>query len=143
MADPHGTDRLPACEAGQELVLAVGPQRGFSEDERRRLAQLGFQPVSLGVRRLRAETAALIKKMVEDDKVIRCEKLGLVFNRVRGNEDLLRDAASEIGLDVFGMIPFDENIATHDLLGKPLTELPADSPGFAAFREVVEKRVLR
>jgi CO dehydrogenase maturation factor len=88
------------------------------------------------------ETAALIKRMVEVDKVIRCDKLGLVFNRVRGNEDLLRDSATKMGLDVFGMVPFDESIATHDLLGKPLTELPADSPGVAAFREVVEKRVL-
>ena len=88
------------------------------------------------------ETAALIKKMVEVDKVIRCEKLGLVFNRVRGSEDLLGDAARKMGLDVFGMIPFDENIATYDLLGKPLTELPADSPAFAAYCEIVEKRVL-
>jgi len=89
------------------------------------------------------ETAALIKKMVEVDKVIHCEKLGLVFNRVRGNEELLGDAARKMGLDVFGMIPFDENIATHDLLGTPLTELPVDSPAFAAYCEVVEKRVLR
>ena len=89
------------------------------------------------------ETAGLIRKMVEDDEVMRCDELGLVFNRVRGNEDLLRRAAGEMGLDVFGMIPFDENIATHDLLGKPLTELPDDSSGLAAFREIVEKRVLR
>jgi CO dehydrogenase maturation factor len=26
------------------------------------------------------QTAALIKKMVQDDRVIRCEKIGLVFN---------------------------------------------------------------
>ena len=89
------------------------------------------------------ETAAVIKKLVEVDKVIRCEKLGLVFNRVLGNEDLLGDSAREMGLDVFGMIPFDENIAAYDLLGKPLTELPADSPAFAAYCEIVEKRVLR
>ena len=69
--------------------------------------------------------------------------MGLVFNRVRGNEDLLGDAARDMGLDVFGMIPFDENIATHDLIGKPLTELPADSPAFVAYCEIVEKRVLR
>lgn len=89
------------------------------------------------------ETAAVIKKMVEVDKVLRCENLGLVFNRVRGNEDLLENAARDMGLDVFGMIPFDENIARHDLVGKPLTELPADSPAFVAYCEVVEKRVLR
>jgi len=88
------------------------------------------------------ETAALIKKMVEVDKVMRCDRLGLVFNRVRGNEGLLNDAASKMGLDLFGMVPFDDDIATYDLLGKPLTELPADSPGFAALREIVEKRIL-
>jgi 16S rRNA (uracil1498-N3)-methyltransferase len=59
VAAPGGADRLPACAVERELILAVGPQRGFSEDERRRFAQLGFLPVSLGVRRLRAETAAL------------------------------------------------------------------------------------
>jgi hypothetical protein len=48
-----------------------------------------------------------------------------------------------MGLDLFGLIPFDESIATHDLLGKPLTDLPADSPGLAAFHEIVEKQVLR
>jgi CO dehydrogenase maturation factor len=87
-------------------------------------------------------TAAMIKKMVEVDKVIRCNKLGLVFNRVRGSEDLLREAARKMDLDLFGMIPFDENIASHDLLGKPITDLPADSPGFAAYRDIVEHHVL-
>jgi CO dehydrogenase maturation factor len=88
------------------------------------------------------ETAALIKKMVQEDKVIRCEQLGLVFNRVRGNEDLLRDASVKLGIDLFGLIPFDENVATHDLVGKPITDLPADSPSVAAFRGVVEDWVL-
>ena len=88
------------------------------------------------------ETAALIKKMVEVDRVIRCEQLGLVFNRVRGNEDLLRQAAQKIGLEVFGLIPLDENVAEYDLVGKPISELPADSPGFAAYRAVVADHIL-
>jgi CO dehydrogenase maturation factor len=88
------------------------------------------------------ETASLIKKMVEEDKVIRCEKLGLVFNRVRGSEDLLRDASVKLGIDLVGMIPFDENVATYDLVGKPITDLPADSPSLVAYRGVVEDWVL-
>ena len=40
------------------IVLAVGPEAGFSEAEERLLAQAGFQPVSLGPRILRTETAA-------------------------------------------------------------------------------------
>jgi CO dehydrogenase maturation factor len=88
------------------------------------------------------ETAAVIKKMIEVDRVMECQKLGLIFNRVRGSEELLRRAASKIGLEVVGMIPFDENIAEHDLVGKPVTELPDQSPGYAAYRDVVEKYVL-
>ncbi len=41
------------------VVVAVGPDIGFSTDERKSLLQNGFRPVSLGARRLRTETAAV------------------------------------------------------------------------------------
>lgn len=88
------------------------------------------------------QTAALIKKMVWDDRVIRCDRLGLVFNRVQGSEDLLRRSAGEIGLEVFGCIPQDEIIGQYDLVGRPIMELPATSPGLAAVRAIVEGHVL-
>jgi CO dehydrogenase maturation factor len=88
------------------------------------------------------ETAATIKKMVEDEKVIRCEKLGLVFNRVRNSEEFLRRAAGELEIELVGLIPFDDNVASFDLLGRPITELPADSPSLAAYCDVVENSVL-
>ena len=65
-----------------------------------------------------------------------------MFNRVRGNEELLKEASVKLGIDLFGLIPFDENVATYDLVGKPISDLPADSPSVAAFRGVVEDRVL-
>jgi len=40
------------------IVLAVGPEAGFSEAEERALVAAGFEPVSLGPRILRTETAA-------------------------------------------------------------------------------------
>ena len=88
------------------------------------------------------QTAALIQKMAQNEKVIQCEKIGLVFNRVLGNEELLKQSAQEIGLEVLGYIPHDENIAHHDLVGKPITNLPATSPGLAAVRKIVENSVL-
>jgi CO dehydrogenase maturation factor len=88
------------------------------------------------------QTAALIQKMAQNEKVIQCEKIGLVFNRVLGNEDLLNQSAQETGLEVFGYIPHDESIAHHDLVGKPITELPATSPGLAAVRQIIENYVL-
>ncbi len=89
------------------------------------------------------QTAALIKKMVQSDRVIQCERMGLVFNRVQGNEELLKQSAQDIGLEVFGYVPQDEQIAYHDLVGKPLTELPVTSSGLAAVRNIVEYFILR
>ncbi len=88
------------------------------------------------------ETAAMIKKMVETDKVIKCEKLGLVFNRVHGNQDILTQAAQKIGVEVLGFIPHDDNVASHDLVGKPITDLPGDSSGLSAYRNIVENCIL-
>jgi len=39
-------------------------------------------------------------------------------------------------------VPQDDNIAYHDLIGKPILELPADSPGLASAREIVGKHIL-
>jgi len=86
------------------------------------------------------QTAAQIKGMAQSERVIQCERLGLVFNRVHGNEELLKQAAQDMGLEVFGYIPQDEDIAHYDLLGKPLMELTT-SPGLAAVRNIVEKRI--
>jgi 16S rRNA (uracil1498-N3)-methyltransferase len=44
---------------GPALTIAAGPEAGFSTDEERFLQRAGFQPVRLGRRILRTETAAL------------------------------------------------------------------------------------
>ena len=80
--------------------------------------------------------------MVQTDRVIKCEKLGLVFNRVQGNEELLKQAANEMGLQVFGYIPQDESIAYHDLIGKSILGLPATSPALIAVRNIVANHIL-
>lgn len=88
------------------------------------------------------ETAAMIKHMVEVEKAMTCDRLGIVFNRVQGNRGALEESAAKIGMDVFGMIPYDENVADFDFHGKPITGLPDDSPSVAAYREVIAEHVL-
>jgi CO dehydrogenase maturation factor len=88
------------------------------------------------------ETASLIKRMVEVDHVAKCERMGVVFNRVMGNEELLRRSAEDIGLELFGLVPYDEDIASHDLVGKPITDLPESSSGLTAYRDIVAKCIL-
>jgi CO dehydrogenase maturation factor len=86
------------------------------------------------------KTAEQIEHMVHVDKVIKAEKLGVVFNRVHGNEDILKKAADGIGVEIFGFIPQDEKVAYFDLMGKSLLEL-TESPALKAVREVVEQHI--
>ncbi|UKS30366.1 16S rRNA (uracil(1498)-N(3))-methyltransferase [Paenibacillus sp. HWE-109] len=46
--------------AGQQVVIAVGPEGGFTEQEIVQAEEAGFQSVSLGSRILRTETAAMV-----------------------------------------------------------------------------------
>lgn len=50
---------LPTAQSGSGVVLAVGPEGGWAEEEARLAEERGFLPVTMGSRILRAETAAL------------------------------------------------------------------------------------
>jgi len=61
---PHEKAELPlssSIAAGDTpAVVCIGPEGGFSDEEIARAQGEGFLPVSLGARRLRTETAALV-----------------------------------------------------------------------------------
>jgi 16S rRNA (uracil1498-N3)-methyltransferase len=62
LLDPAAAISLPRCAAdigGRSLSLYIGPEGGFSEEERELLRRCGAQAVQLGPRVLRTETAAL------------------------------------------------------------------------------------
>ena len=86
------------------------------------------------------QTVEHIKKLVEDEQVIDCRKIGVVFNRVQGDEDILLKSAKNIGIDVFGFIPQDTDIVEYDLVGRPLINLPLESPAYTAVRSIIEKQ---
>ena len=46
--------------------------------------------------------------------------------------------ACEMGMDVLGVIPPDENVAAYDRVGRPTIELPDDSPSVVAVREILK-----
>ena len=52
-------DVLAAAPAAESAIVLVGPEGGFSQEEVTLAVEAGFQPVTLGRRILRAETAAL------------------------------------------------------------------------------------
>ncbi len=84
-------------------------------------------------------TAARIRELAEELQV-KFRDIYLVINRAtEDTEQKLQEYAREIGLEVIGIVPEDENVRRYDYEGRPLIELPADTPAFSAVREIAEK----
>jgi 16S rRNA (uracil1498-N3)-methyltransferase len=58
-ADESGGDHLIAAYGEGPAVILIGPEGGFTEEERTFVRGARAVPISLGPRTLRAETAAL------------------------------------------------------------------------------------
>ena len=85
------------------------------------------------------KTAAMIRDVIESQKIIKYRNLGLVVNRVRADDDTFKEYIEQTGLDLFGQIPEDANITRFDMESRPLLELPDDSPAFLAAGKVLEQ----
>jgi len=60
LLDPDGTPDYNIEPASTDpIILAVGPEKGFADTQLAALEEHGFTRISLGIRRLRAETAAI------------------------------------------------------------------------------------
>lgn len=58
----NGEPRRPfskALEEGKDAVIAIGPEGDFTTEEVTDVLERGFKPVTLGINRLRTETAAV------------------------------------------------------------------------------------
>lgn len=67
-------------------------------------------------------------------------KMYLVVNRASEEEvEALRGEIEKAGLEVAGIIPEDELVTKYDIEGRPLTELPDESPAYKAVQEIAQR----
>ena len=67
-------------------------------------------------------------------------KAHLVLSMVRGEPaPELMKTVDELGLNLAGILPDDEDLAAADLAGKPTSQLPADNKVVQAAFEIFEK----
>lgn len=84
-------------------------------------------------------TAVRIKELAEELN-IKFSRLAVILNRVTPeSEDIVKNYAREMGLEVAGILPEDEFVREQDFLGKPLLEVPGHSKAYRAVRDIVEK----
>ena len=84
-------------------------------------------------------TAGRVNGIV-DELGLNIKKRVLIVNRVMG-EGLVPELNAVVekgGLALAGTVPADENITGYDLAGRPLIELPADSPAVMALYAILD-----
>ena len=85
------------------------------------------------------ETARRVKELTEEVH-IDVKDIYLVGNRFPPEmEELLEKSADEIGMEHGGLIPVDQNVMTFNMTGKPLLELPEDSPANVAVDAIARR----
>ena len=83
-------------------------------------------------------TAARMKKLIEELRS-NVGKVGLIVNRVKGElSPEIKKVIDESGLQVIAMIPEDPDMAGLEMKGRPVTELPQESPLQLKVKEIAE-----
>jgi len=89
-----------------------------------------------------SQVAGSIMEVIQRDAEIRPAQTGLVINRFKGDDKLIRENAAKWGLQILGHVPDDENITQYDSTGKPIIDLPDDSPSVIAVQGILQKMAL-
>jgi CO dehydrogenase maturation factor len=85
------------------------------------------------------ETARRIKELVEEVH-IDIKNIYLIGNRFPDEMvDMLRKASDDIGLKLGGSIPIDEAVMSFNMVGKPLLDIPDDSPAYLEVDKIARR----
>lgn len=133
----YGIDTL----IGDYDIAIIDGEAGPEQLNRRVLKNIDVLLVVADMSMRSLETAGDIIKVAQaGEDGVRVKQAGLVLNRVRGDrpaEEILK----KIGLDVWGSVPDDDTINQYDRDGRPLLELPADSPCGTSVRRILQQVV--
>ncbi len=118
-------------------VVLIDGEAGVEQINRQVMQSVDTVVIVSDISNRGLQTAALIKEVIiSPKKIFKYQELGLVLNRVHGQEKQLQPHILKTGLELFGFIPEDPCITQFDLEGRPLLEIPGDSPAFEVMSEI-------
>lgn len=124
---------------GNYPVTIMDMEAGLEHLSRRTDRDVDAMIVVTDPSRMGLETARRIKELAEEVH-IDVKHIYLVGNQFpRTMEDVLEKAADDIGMELAGSIPVDENVMSFNMVGKPLLEIPDDSPAYLAVEKIARK----
>jgi CO dehydrogenase maturation factor len=129
----HIVDRL----MGNYDVTLMDMEAGLEHLSRRTDRDVDIMLVVTDPSSMGLTTARRIKEVAKEVH-IEFKKYCLIGNRWKPEmESMLKDQAEKLGYEFVGSIPTDDNIFTHNLTGKPLLNLPDNSPALPAVKDIL------
>jgi len=84
-------------------------------------------------------TAKRIKKLANELE-IKFKEIYVVANKVNDeNKDIVEENAKELGLNLIGKLPYNEEIAKYDLIGKPLYDIDENNEVYKIVESIASK----
>jgi CO dehydrogenase maturation factor len=147
-----GHDEGPGCLCGVNSLLKYGIssvskdvdvifidcEAGIEQMKRRVLDRIDFLMGVTDVSARGFRVANLLKRIacVNDLKAKPCD-MGLVINKVNHEAVDIQQLSNKSNIRIIGCVPEDENIFEYDLTGRPLVQLPDDSPALVATKKIL------
>ncbi|MFO8102389.1 MAG: AAA family ATPase [Dehalococcoidia bacterium] len=128
----YGIDRL----SNRYDITIVDCEAGPEQVNRRILNGMGLLIIVTDISTRGIHAAREINAVVQENMDIEPVRTGLVINKFKKESPTITGMIEEAGLDILGFVPDDNNLAEFDAQGRPITELPGDSPSVQAVRQI-------
>ncbi|MDF1539336.1 MAG: AAA family ATPase [Candidatus Thorarchaeota archaeon] len=131
------TQILDRLSSNYEITL-LDMSAGLEHFSRRTNRNVDVLIIVIDSSRAAFESALRIRDLAKEVH-IDFKKLVVIGNRIPDSlVDAITAGLEENNLQLAGMIPNDDEVAKLNYLGKPVSELPADSPALIAVEEIAE-----
>lgn len=128
------TDKL----ADDYSFVVIDNEAGMEHLSRRTSSAIDFMFTVSDATVKGIKTAKRIDDLIKELSLQTAQRY-LIINRVKGPDGAqLKNYAAELGLSVAGVIPDDQTVFDADLNGRPVAEIPADSPSLMAFYAILD-----
>jgi len=125
--------------SGYYDVTVIDCEAGLEHLSRRTTRSVDTMIIVTDATQRGINTAKLIKELAESLE-INFDKIYVILNRASEEQArVFSESASKYGIELAGIVPYDQNITEYDLAGKPLIDLPDDSPAVIAVGEILHK----
>jgi CO dehydrogenase maturation factor len=120
-------------------ITIIDGEAGPEQVNRRVLKSIDTLLVVADMSARSLQTASTIIKVAYGHGNVKVGRAGLILNRFRGKRSPVKKVTQQMGLEILGYIPEDKNVNHYDAIGRPLLELPPDSPSLTAVRQILKK----